>query len=100
MLSILELLPGISLNASLSVFKVELIKFLSRVLFDSRFDVSNDVVIIRQVGVVLRQPQHLQCCIGIQRPMDMVVLSRILGPVEVRREPSVQYRLSLIQIRV
>jgi hypothetical protein len=80
-------------DTSLASLLVHFFQLGNRVLLHLALNHFDDVLIVRQIGAVALQTNHIQRRRGFQRTMNMVELAGVLSLVQVGRHASVAIRL-------
>lgn len=87
-------------NTRLTALLIHCLQLGNSVLLNLGLNNLNDLFIIRQVGTVALETNHVQCGGSLKRAMDMVEFPWVLGFVQIGRHATVSVRLRSQQIRV
>lgn len=79
---------------------IHLLELVDGILLYMMLNDFDTLVIFSEVWSVAVQTDHIQCLCGLQRSMEMKILARVLGGVQVCRQSAVKNGLSMVKIGV
>lgn len=87
-------------HTGLSSLTIHVLQLCGRVLSYSVFNDPDNLIVIRQIGPMAFQPDHVQSGGSLQRPVDVKEFPVVLGLVKVRRHTAVAIRLGCQEVRI